>query len=223
MALVQISRVHSYEASTLEVCVTGDNQADTITQFIDVPPGAVSLAITATNGASSLGSVRGLSGPHDANVRIFDPQGQNQTHQIRETGHGKAVTIHNPMRGEWQIEIVASANASVEVCASAVTRHWLDNLARGAKWFSCKACKVGVKALVLAAIINAGQFIAIGLVGAALVAQVMAVAGGLINALVAALHLTPQGLELLFDLLASLTDSPIDEILTRVCAFVNLC
>jgi hypothetical protein len=147
-------------AETVEISLASDDSGGSVRTQLQVPKNAVALAITVTDGGSA-GHTRG---PREAHVKVRNPAKQDVTDTAtRFSNNQMGVLIENPIEGTWEIEVEYGAAATAEINASCLRRGWKRILTRGAPWFSCKTCKIALKAFAGLLLLHLAPLVAAGL------------------------------------------------------------
>jgi hypothetical protein len=218
MAISQTAITLGGVGSSLELSVSGGKGGPPEEFVLAVVEGMTVLAVTVTDGGPS-GVMRG---PVGVNVIVFNPNG-NVVNEGALRGSGGQVTlvVNNPITGEWRIRVEHKPFGSAEICATAIHSKWWERLAECALWFRCKTCKFILKALVISALVHLAPLAGSALGGAALIEHLLKVAPDILHALgslLGTLHI-----EGFLNIVTEYCDTPIDGLLSRVCAFLGLC
>lgn len=213
-------------SQALELSAVGEVIDRAIESHIDVPEDCQVLVITVT----SSGEHGFLNGPSIEEIQIKRPiRGGGFTDvsaEFTEGDNGQRIYLfEEPPMGEWPITLfpIHGSNNDIEVNASALTSGWRARFGRGLRWIGCKACKYGIKAIIIALLIQIAPIIAAKLGLAAFVDQVLHVADKILEILKKAMELTNGALRKLLEFLYTLLDDPIDKIIEKICIELGFC
>lgn len=202
------------DGHVVEVALSENDSPGTVESRLEVPDGCPALAITLTGGGPN-----GLrNAPRGTSIEVRAPSGEVAEFRSNAIGQ-QALVVQEPEPGPWSIIIRHEALCDAEVNASALPRGWRQKIARGARWFSCKACKYGIKAFVIALMVQLGP-VAAAAIGAE---EILNLAGTAFDALCAVLSLDDAINDKFLTFIVDLIDNPIDRILERICAWLKLC
>lgn len=205
------------KCDVVEIALSANETGGIVESDLHVPQGCPALAITVTAG----GPEGFRRGPRGASAEVQAPSGLNVELSNGYNGQ-QTYVIKNPEAGRWRIRIHYQPDCDAEINASALPRGWRERLGRGARWFTCKACKYAIKAFVIALLVQLGPA-AVAAVGAE---EILELAGTAFEALCEVLDLAePARKELLgiLGFVGDLIDNPVDRILQRICAWLRLC
>lgn len=207
-------------AETVEISIASEDSGNFVKTELQVPEDAIALAVTVTDGGPD-GHTRG---PRNVNVVVRDPAGQDVSDSTTSLQNGQmCVLVDHPTNGTWVIEVEYGAAAAAEINASSLKRGWKEKLRRGTRWFSCKTCKVALRAFVIATLLHLGPLVAAGIAAKGVVAVLEAIKPSLLTILMQTLTLEGGALPHLFSIILEYIDNPVDRLLERICSWLGFC
>jgi hypothetical protein len=187
---------------------------------LQVPEDAVALAITVTD-AGQDGITRG---PREVHVVVRDPTGRDVSDTASHFQNGQlSLLLESPAEGTWVIEVEYGAEASAEINASSLKRGWTEKLRRGARWFSCKTCKLGLRAFVITTILHLNPLVAAGMAAHGVAEVLAAMKPAVLDILTQTLLLEGGALPHLISIILDYIEDPLDRLLERICTWLYLC
>jgi hypothetical protein len=194
--------------------------AQSLNVVLEVGDDTAALAITVTN----TGPLGHKEGPRNAHVIVTDPKGHDVSEASLKSDKGQmCILLEKPMPGTWHFRVEYGSNATAEINASALKWGWKEKLLAGSRWFACKTCKLALRALVIATILHFSHLVAAGAAAHTLFEVVANTKPIIIDILRDTLCLDGGALPKFFSVIAEYMDVPVDNVLERVCTFLQLC
>lgn len=212
------------DSEALELSIVGEEEG-TNTVSIYVPSDCRALVITVT----STGDYGYQNGPINADFELVDTplrRGRSEDYLIRGDNGQLIYVFDNPPRGNWPMKISHHANSDIEVNALALSDKWrnrLIGLGRGLRWLRCKACKFGLRALIIAIMIKLAPIIALHLGIAEFVDRALHIGDQILAVLKELLERVEGALKVFFEFLYYIIDDPIDKIIEKICLELGFC
>lgn len=200
--------------SSLEVSIGRDETEGSRDYTLEVR-GRSALAVVLAGGPETNGRV-----PDGVQVVIRDPQDR----EVMKLNAKEQRVFAMPLAGEgrWSVRvIVARSEPSAEVHAAVMSHELVEKARRKPWWFSCKACKFLLEALVIALLFHIAHW-AVVAHGAESIWTYLTAHHPEVAKMLAVL--IPAGLlDKFLDLLKDYVQAPFEKALQAACQFLQMC
>lgn len=181
-----------------------------------VQPECEALCVVLTSGGE-FGLQKGASG---ADFRLTSQDGERIGVFMRAEKGQLLFLVQNPVPGKWHMQLWGNRNSDIQVNATALKKGWLQRLM--SHRLTCRICKYLLKAIIAAILMNIAPYI-LGVKGVALLSRLPQHVLNLLEILRNAIGCSPKILNGILDIISDSLSDRIDEIMRKICAFLNLC